>query len=100
MSATPAWQPPSGWRRHVIRARRARSGMSRARASDYARFTLAGVRLFNGVTGLLVPGKVAARLGADPEASPGLAYMQRMFGIRTILIAAELVIPDRRLRSW
>jgi len=74
--------------------------MARAGATDYARFTLAGIRLFNGVTGLVVPGKVATRLGADPDASPGLAYMQRMFGIRTILIAAELVLPDRRLRSW
>jgi hypothetical protein len=69
-------------------------------AADYARFTLAGIRMFNGCAALFAPDKVAARLGADLDETPGLSYMMRMFGIRTILISAELVIPERRLRPW
>ena len=69
-------------------------------AADYARIALAGVRMFNGASALLAPGKVAERLGADANASPGMVYVLRMFGVRTVLIALELVLPERRLRPW
>ena len=56
-----------------------------------ARVTLAGVRLVNGTVGLLAPEVLARRLGADPEESPALLYALRMFGVRTVVIAIELL---------
>jgi hypothetical protein len=55
-----------------------------------ARFTLAGIRLVNGAIGLVAPQVLARRLGADPDESPALLYALRLFGIRTIFIAAHL----------
>ena len=75
--------------------------MARKRtAGDYARFALAGVRMFNGTAALVAPGQMGKNLGADPDASPGLQYVFRMFGIRTVVIAAELLVSDRHLRPW
>ncbi len=59
--------------------------------ADSARITLAGVRLVNGTVGLLAPEVLARRLGADPEESPALLYALRMFGVRTVVIAIELL---------
>jgi hypothetical protein len=69
--------------------------------SDYARILLAGIRLFNGLTALLVPGFLARQLGIDPEKNPGVLYVFRMFGIRTVLIGAELLMQtgDRRAEA-
>ena len=58
----------------------------RARAS--ARVLLARIRLFNGAAALFVPAVVVRRLGTEPEASPTALYAFRLFGVRTILIAA------------
>src|ERR1700687_5915282 len=65
---------------------------------DYARILLALIRLFNGLAALLVPGFLARQVGIDPEANPGALYVFRMFGIRTVLLGAELLIQtgDRR----
>jgi hypothetical protein len=67
--------------------------------ADVARFLLACVRLTMGTAGLLAPGSVIRRLDIDPDAQPGMSYPLRMFGIRTVLIAADLLRtngPDRR----
>lgn len=59
------------------------------------------VRLFFGGTSLLVPSTVARRLGVDPEANPAPIHPLRMFGIRTVIIGAELLFgsPATRARS-
>jgi hypothetical protein len=44
-----------------------------------------------GVLALVVPHWLAERVGVDADKSPALLYFQRMFGIRTILIALDLV---------
>ena len=67
--------------------------------ADLARVLLAGVRLTMGTAGLLAPGLVIRRLDIDPAAQPGMRYPLRMFGIRTVLIGAELLTPDAR-RRW
>jgi hypothetical protein len=54
---------------------------------------LGGIRLFNGAAALLVPGSVARRLGVDPDANPAPFYPLRMFGVRTVVIGAELLLP-------
>ncbi|MCB5164413.1 hypothetical protein LG634_06135 [Streptomyces bambusae] len=62
-----------------------------------ARYSLAGIRLVNGVAALAAPQVVARRLGAD-EHQPGLVHVLRMFGVRTVFIGAELLLlkdPDR-----
>ena len=66
---------------------------------DLARITLAGIRLFNGVAALFVPATLARGLGVDPEANPAALYALRLFGVRTVLIGAQLLLPDDGVRS-
>jgi hypothetical protein len=60
-------------------------------ASDAARTALAVVRIVNGAAGLIAPELLLARLGGDRSARPVGVYPFRMFGIRTILIGADLL---------
>jgi hypothetical protein len=69
------------------------------RVHDYARITLAGIRMFNGVAALFVPATLARRLGIDPEANPAALYALRLFGVRTVLIGAQLLLRDGGLRA-
>jgi hypothetical protein len=69
------------------------------RAHDYARVTLAVIRLFNGVAALFVPATLARRLGVDPLANPAALYALRLFGVRTVLIGAQLLLRDGGLRA-
>ena len=63
-----------------------------------AHFALAGIRFFMGAMALLVPRSQVERLDIDADESPALLYFQRMFGIRTILIALDLVTGDEEDR--
>src|ERR1044071_9366393 len=69
--------------------------------SDSARVLLALIRLFNGLAALFAPGMLLRRLGVDPDANPAALYVCRMFGIRTVLIGAELLVQtgDRRTEA-
>ena len=69
------------------------------RAHDYARITLAGIRLFNGVAALFVPATLARQLGVDPAANPAALYALRLFGVRTVLIGAQLLLRDGGVRA-
>ena len=66
---------------------------------DVARVLLASIRLLNGGLALVAPGFLARQIGVDPEANPGIAYVFRMFGIRTVLIGAELLVQTGERRS-
>jgi hypothetical protein len=66
---------------------------------DYARALLACIRLLNGGAALLIPGFLARQIGVDPDANPGIVYVFRMFGIRTVLIGAELLMQSGDRRS-
>ena len=68
-------------------------------AHDYARITLAGIRLFNGVAALFVPATLARQLGVDPAANPAALYALRLFGVRTLLIGAKLLLRDGGVRA-
>jgi len=61
---------------------------------DYARVALAGIRLANGTLGLVAPALLVRRLGGDPTAAPAALYAFRLFGVRTVLLAAELLLPE------
>lgn len=62
---------------------------------------LGAIRLFNGAAALFAPRTMGRRLGADPDADPSAIYPLRMFGVRTIVLAAELLIgsEERRRQS-
>jgi hypothetical protein len=65
----------------------------------YARFALATIRLINGFAGLFMPAFLIRRLGGNPDAQPVALYAFRMFGIRTIVIGAELLLPEGAVRD-
>jgi hypothetical protein len=68
------------------------------RTRDIARILLACIRLFNGLAALLAPQALAARLGIDAENNPAALYVLRMFGIRTVLIGADLLLQKGERR--
>jgi hypothetical protein len=68
-------------------------------AHNYARITLAGIRLFNGVAALFVPATLTRQLGVDPAANPAALYALRLFGVRTVLIGAQLLLRDGGVRA-
>ncbi|MCU1690963.1 MAG: hypothetical protein JWM64_54 [Frankiales bacterium] len=56
------------------------------------RKVLAAIRLTNGALGLLAPELLLRRLGTDPRVDRSGVYPFRMFGIRTVLLAGDLVL--------
>ena len=69
------------------------------RARTYARIALGGIRLFNGAAALFAPAALAGRLGVDPNAHAAALYVLRLFGVRTIVIGAELLLGDDQVRA-
>ena len=65
---------------------------------DYARISLACIRIFNGTAALTAPRAFARRLGTDADADGSAVHIARMFGIRTILIGVDLLSPDPGIR--
>ena len=66
---------------------------------EVARILLAGIRLLNGTLALVVPGFLARQIGVDPDANPGITYVFRMFGIRTVFIGMELLMQTGEKRK-
>jgi hypothetical protein len=66
---------------------------------EYARITLSAIRLFNGIAALFAPAALLRRLGVAPEANPAALYALRMFGVRTVLIGAQLLLRNEGLRA-
>ena len=64
-----------------------------------ARVLLALIRIVNGALGLLAPAVPSRQLAEDPEARPPAYYPFRLFGMRTILIGAELLSRDPDVRD-
>jgi hypothetical protein len=63
-----------------------------ALSRDQARIALATIRLVNGTMALLAPEMMLRRLGADPDAGAVAVYPLRMFGIRTVVLGAGLLL--------
>ena len=59
---------------------------------DRARKTLAAIRLVNGALALLAPRFLIRRLGTDPDRDRSAVYPFRMFGVRTLIIGADLLL--------
>lgn len=65
---------------------------SQLRSPGTARKALAGVRIVMGTAGLVAPGLMLRRLGVDTARDRSATYPFRMFGIRTIVIGADLLL--------
>lgn len=68
------------------------------RIANGARLALAGIRLFNGAAALAAPRLAARRIGGLEEPSAETLYVLRLFGIRTILLAGDLLAKDEAVR--
>src|SRR5438105_13591618 len=66
---------------------------------ECARILLACIRLFNGGAALLLPQVLARNIGVDPDTNPGILYVFRMFGIRTVLIGYDLLFQTGARRA-
>src|SRR2546430_8580733 len=64
---------------------------------DYARILLAGIRLVNGAAALFAPNLLARQFGDSPNHA--VIYALRLFGVRTIIVGIELLVPDEDLRA-
>ncbi len=59
---------------------------------------LGAIRFVNGAAALLAPAMTAKRLGVDPAGNPAPFYPLRMFGVRTVVVGAELLVGGEELR--
>jgi hypothetical protein len=64
-----------------------------------ARYALAAVRLVNGGLGLLAPRLLVDRFDPGRPPSPAAVYAFRLFGIRTVLVALDLLRPEHAQRA-
>jgi hypothetical protein len=75
-----------------VRERHIQEAALGRRISGFCRITLALIRLVNGLTALLAPQVLIGRLSDGRRTEQPLAvYAFRMFGIRTVLIALDLL---------
>ncbi|GGU50774.1 hypothetical protein [Streptomyces violascens] len=67
------------------------SAAATSTARPAALYGLAGIRLLNGVAGLVAPALLIDRLDRASEPNPAAVYAFRLFGIRTILLGLDLL---------
>jgi hypothetical protein len=58
---------------------------------DWPRVALATIRIVNGSLGIFMPYLLARRAEQTAQANPAAVYAFRLFGIRTVLIGADLL---------
>ena len=56
-----------------------------------ARYALAAIRIINGALALVAPSFIIKRFGEDPATSAAAVYGLRLFGVRTVLLGADLI---------
>ena len=69
------------------------------RRQDFARVALGLVRLINGGLALVAPTLLLRQLKVDPQVEAAAKYPFRLFGIRTVLIAADLLLNRGQARA-
>jgi hypothetical protein len=60
-------------------------------ALSKARYVLAAIRIGNGLLALVAPSLIIKRFGEDPAKDAAAIYGLRLFGVRTVLIGADLI---------
>lgn len=68
-------------------------------APGFARVALAMIRIANGSTALVAPAVLTRHLGVGRDDNRAIEYVFRMFGIRTVVIGIELLLPDGEVRA-
>ena len=61
-----------------------------------ARYALAAIRIANGLLALVAPELIIKRFGEDPGQDAAAIYGLRLFGVRTVLIGADLLTEHRQ----
>ena len=56
------------------------------------RYSLATIRILNGLLALAAPSLIIKRFGEDPDKDAAAIYGLRLFGVRTVLIGLDLII--------
>lgn len=56
-----------------------------------ARYALAAIRIVNGLLAFVAPSLIIKRFGEDPDKDAAAIYGLRLFGVRTVLIGADLI---------
>ncbi len=56
-----------------------------------ARYALAAIRIANGLLALAAPSVIIKRFGENPDQDAAAVYGLRLFGVRTVLIGADLI---------
>jgi hypothetical protein len=56
-----------------------------------ARYALAAIRIINGLLALLAPSLIIKRFVEDPDKDAAAIYGLPLFGVRTVLIGADLI---------
>jgi hypothetical protein len=70
---------------------------STATTGTAARYALGSIRVLNGALGLLAPTLIIRRFGdAHPETNAAALYGVRLFGVRTIVLGADLFLLRKR----
>jgi len=59
-----------------------------------ARYLLGGIRLVNGLGGLLAPRRLLKMMGLDPEKNGAAVYVYRLFGVRTNILGLQLLTSE------
>lgn len=72
--------------------------MDESRVQRSARYALAGIRFVNGALGVVAPRLLIARVENERPPSSAAMYAFRMFGIRTVLLALEIVVVTESAR--
>jgi hypothetical protein len=67
--------------------------------ADKARRALGVIRLVNGTVALLAPGRFLKIIGIDSEENGAATYVLRMFGIRNVLLALQLLSGEGPARE-
>jgi hypothetical protein len=60
-------------------------------ALSKARYALGAIRIATGTLALVAPSVIIKRFGEDPEKDAAAIYGLRLFGVRTVLIGADLI---------
>jgi hypothetical protein len=72
--------------------------MPTSRVPGLARVALAGIRIVNGSAAVVAPALLARNLGVRRDDNQAVEYVFRMFGIRTVVIGVQLLLPEGELR--
>ena len=65
-------------------------------ALSKARYALAVIRIVNGLLALVAPSLIIKRFGGNPGQDAAAIYGLRLFGVRTVLIGADLITQQGR----